>query len=152
MAQRLDIYTDGGCTGNPGPGGWAAVILTPGEDPLELSGGADSTTNNRMEMVAVLAGLKKAVEIHGMTIPLRIHTDSQYVQKGITQWMKGWVAKGWRTAAGKPVKNKDLWLMIKDANDRLDIDWTWVKGHAGNEWNERCDVLVGLQRELFSTK
>lgn len=150
MNGKLTIYTDGGCTGNPGPGGWGAVILEDGIEPVELSGGDFSTTNNRMELIAVIRVLESVIEAHGFHVPLEIHTDSQYVQKGISQWMNGWIAKGWKTAAGKPVKNKDLWLLLKDLNDRLKVDWKWVKGHAGNEWNERCDALVAAQRELFA--
>lgn len=149
MSERMKIYTDGGCTGNPGPGGWGAVILRDGEDVVELSGGEKTTTNNRMELMAVISVLEAVIEADGLDIPIEIHTDSQYVQKGISEWMKGWIAKNWRTAAGKPVKNKDLWVRLKDLNDRMDVAWYWVKGHAGNEWNERCDVLVAEQRALY---
>ena len=150
MTGKLTIYTDGGCTGNPGAGGWAAIILRDGYEAVELSGGDESTTNNRMELTAVIRVLESVIEAYGFDIPVEIHTDSQYVQKGISEWMTGWVSKGWRTAAGKPVKNRDLWLLLKDLDERLNVRWLWVKGHAGNEWNERCDELVAVQRDLFS--
>jgi len=150
MADKLIIYTDGGCTGNPGPGGWAAVILSGGDEAIELSGGEDSTTNNRMELIAVIRALEKVLDTFGFGMKIEVHTDSQYVQKGISLWMTGWIKKGWKTAGGGPVKNKDLWLALKDLNDSMNVTWTWVKGHAGNLWNERCDQLVASQRELFS--
>ena len=149
MQEKTIIYTDGGCTGNPGPGGWAAVILPPGGSPLEMSGGDPSTTNNRMEIIAVIRALEKAAAI-GQTGRLAIHTDSQYVQKGISQWMRGWIAKGWKTSGGTPVKNKDLWLRLKELDDAADTEWHWVKGHDGNEWNERCDSLVARERAAFA--
>ncbi len=151
MSERLQVYTDGGCSGNPGPGGWAAVILPENAEPVELSGGEKSTTNNRMELTAVISVLEAVIEAWGTDIPLEIHTDSQYVQKGISEWMGGWIRKNWKTAAGKPVKNKDLWIRLKGLDDRLDVSWRWVKGHAGHQWNERCDELVARQRELFSS-
>jgi ribonuclease HI len=150
MTENLTIYTDGGCTGNPGPGGWAAVILSNGDDAVELAGGEDSTTNNRMELIAVIRALEHVLREFGPDRNIEVHTDSQYVQKGITIWMKGWIAKGWKTSGGTPVKNKDLWLTLKSLNDSLDITWKWVRGHAGNLWNERCDQLVAAQRELYS--
>ena len=146
MSDRLEVYTDGGCTGNPGPGGWAAVILGPDGEVVELSGGDGSTTNNRMELTAVIRVLEAIIESGGLETSVKIHTDSQYVQKGISEWMKGWIAKNWKTAAGKPVKNKDLWLQLKNLNQKMDVEWHWVKGHAGNRWNERCDDLVAAER------
>lgn len=146
----MKIYTDGGCSGNPGPGGWAAVILPDDGDPVELSGGAASTTNNRMELLAVINVLEAVLEAWGTDLPLEIHTDSQYVQKGISEWMSGWIRKNWKTAAGKPVKNKDLWTRLKSLDDRMDVSWRWVKGHAGDQWNERCDALVAEQRAIYS--
>ncbi len=142
MSGLLTIYTDGGCTGNPGPGGWAAVILENGEDPREMSGGDDATTNNRMELTAVISALEYVIEVFGKSRPIEVHTDSQYVQKGISEWMKGWISKGWKNSAGKPVKNKDLFIKLKELDDQLSVSWNWVKGHAGNEWNERCDELA----------
>lgn len=149
MSGLLKIYTDGGCTGNPGPGGWAAVILEEGKDAREMSGGDDATTNNRMELTAVISALEYVSEVFGKDRTIEVHTDSQYVQKGISEWMKGWIAKGWKTAAGKPVKNKDLFVRLKELNDSLTVSWHWVKGHAGDEWNERCDELVARERSLF---
>jgi len=149
MKQRMKIFTDGGCTGNPGPGGWAALILVDEDDPVELSGGDPSTTNNRMELTAVIEALQHISLRYGVNTPVEIHTDSQYVQKGISQWMNGWIAKGWKTAAGKPVKNKDLWLTLRELDTGMDVKWYWVKGHSGNQWNERCDELVAAQRSLF---
>ena len=149
MSGILKIYTDGGCTGNPGPGGWAAVILEDGEDPREMSGGDDATTNNRMELTAVINALETVINIFGPCRNIEVHTDSQYVQKGISEWMRGWITRNWKTSAGKPVKNKDLWLQLKNLNDTLTVHWKWVKGHAGDEWNERCDELVAGERSLF---
>lgn len=149
MSGILKIYTDGGCTGNPGPGGWAAVILEDGEDPREMSGGDDATTNNRMELTAVINALESVINIFGPHRNIEVHTDSQYVQKGISEWMRGWITRNWKTSAGKPVKNKDLWLQLNNLNDKLTVHWKWVKGHAGDEWNERCDELVARERSLF---
>ena len=145
----MKIFTDGGCTGNPGPGGWAALLLIDEDNPVELSGGDPSTTNNRMELTAVIEALESVSLRYGADTPVEIHTDSQYVQKGISQWMKGWIAKGWKTAAGKPVKNKDLWLILRELDTRMDVKWYWVKGHSGHRWNERCDELVAAQRSQF---
>ncbi|MCK5249222.1 MAG: ribonuclease HI, partial [Spirochaetaceae bacterium] len=138
-----------GCTGNPGPGGWAAVILEDGEDPREMSGGDDATTNNRMELTAVINALESVINIFGPHRNIEVHTDSQYVQKGISEWMRDWITRNWKTSAGKPVKNKDLWLQLNNLNDKLTVHWKWVKGHAGDEWNERCDELVARERSLF---
>lgn len=149
MSGKLKIYTDGGCTGNPGPGGWAAVILEEGKDAREMSGGDEATTNNRMELTAVISALEYVSEVFDKDRIIEVHTDSQYVQKGICVWMKGWIAKGWKTAAGKPVKNKDLFIRLKELNDSLSVSWHWVKGHAGDRWNERCDELVARERSLF---
>lgn len=150
MQEKMNIYTDGGCTGNPGPGGWAAIMIPSSGSPVEISGGSSSTTNNRMELTAVIKALEKAEE---MGIPsggrINVYTDSQYVQKGISEWMRGWIAKGWKTSTGKPVKNKDLWMDLKKLNDGYNIEWQWVKGHDGNPMNERCDTLVALERARF---
>jgi len=150
MSEKLIIYTDGGCTGNPGAGGWAAVILNDPDNPQELSGFDRSTTNNRMELTAVISALESVQKNTAPGQLIEINTDSQYVQKGISLWMKGWVARGWKTAAGKPVKNKDLWLQLKALDDSMNVEWKWVKGHAGNIWNERCDELVARERSLFN--
>ena len=129
---KIDIYTDGGCTGNPGPGGWAAVLIMQDGRTLEMSGGHPSTTNNRMELTAVIKALEKVAETD---IPeksrITVYTDSQYVQKGISEWMRGWIAKGWKTSTGKPVKNKELWVELKKLSDAFTIEWRWVKAHDG---------------------
>ena len=135
--MTVEIYTDGACSGNPGPGGWGA-ILRYGDHEKELSGGEPDTTNNRMEMMAViesLRALKKPCDV-------KIFTDSVYVMDGVTKWLKGWKAKGWKTASKKPVKNQDLWEMIDSEISRHNIAWNWVKGHAGHPENERADELA----------
>jgi ribonuclease HI len=136
-AQAVRIYTDGACKGNPGPGGWGALLVYDGEE-RELFGGEAATTNNRMELTAVieaLATLKRRV-------PVVLHTDSQYVQKGITEWIRNWKARGWRTAAKEPVKNVDLWKRLDEIAAGHEIRWVWVKGHAGHDGNERADALA----------
>ena len=133
------IYTDGACSGNPGPGGWGAVLLYNGHR-RELSGGERATTNNRMEMTAVieaLAALKRSC-------PVVIHTDSTYVMKGMTEWMANWKRRGWKTADRKPVKNVDLWQKLDAALARHDVEWRWVRGHSGVPENERADELARL--------
>ncbi|MCK9515113.1 MAG: ribonuclease HI [Ottowia sp.] len=137
--NRIEIFTDGACKGNPGPGGWGVLLRTPGREK-ELFGGERQTTNNRMELTAVieaLSALKRPCEVD-------LYLDSQYVRQGITQWLRGWKARGWRTAAGKPVKNQDLWqrldALVSDSGHT--IRWHWVKGHAGHEGNERADMLA----------
>lgn len=135
--KQVKIYTDGACSGNPGPGGWGAVLLY-GDHEKDISGGDPDTTNNRMEMMAVIEGARALKD----PCELSIYTDSTYVMKGIMEWLKGWKAKGWKTAAKKPVKNKDLWLELEEALSRHTVDWNWVKGHAGDEYNERADQLA----------
>lgn len=138
MAE-VTIYTDGACRGNPGPGGWGAVLMS-GRHRRELRGGEPETTNNRMELLAAiraLAALKGPCTVH-------LHTDSQYVRNGITQWLAGWRANGWRTAAKKPVKNQDLWQELDEQTRRHEVHWHWVKGHAGVPENERADELANL--------
>lgn len=133
----IEIYTDGACSGNPGPGGWGAVLRWNGHEK-ELSGHEDDTTNNRMEMTAVIEALraiKRRSTVH-------LYTDSKYVMHGITEWMAGWKARGWKTAAKKPVKNKDLWEALDEALEQHDVRWHWVKGHAGHPENERADKLA----------
>ena len=137
MTPKVVIYTDGSCSGNPGPGGWGAILMTKGHEK-ELCGGEPHTTNNRMELMAAiqaLEGLKRPCKVE-------LHTDSQYVKNGITQWMPAWKARGWKTAAKDPVKNEDLWKRLDQARLRHDVDWRWVKGHAGHELNERADALA----------
>ncbi len=133
----VHIYTDGACLGNPGPGGWAALLRW-NEHEKELTGAASRTTNNRMELRAAIEGLK------ALKKPCRvvIHTDSQYLRKGITQWIHNWRRNGWRTASKKPVKNQDLWRELLEAMKLHDVRWEWVKGHAGHEENERVDRLA----------
>lgn len=148
----IEIYTDGGCTGNPGPGGWGCLIRSGGEEQ-RLSGGAPDTTNNRMELTAVIRALEwlAAPEGGGRKAAV-LHTDSQYVRNGITQWIKNWVRNGWKTAAKKPVKNRDLWQELKSLDDELEVEWRWVKGHAGNEGNEICDALVKAEMDKLIEK
>ena len=133
----IDIFTDGACSGNPGPGGWAA-ILRYGEAEKELSGGEKATTNNRMELTAVIEGLKALKRAEAVTI----HTDSRYVMDGASKWLKGWKAKGWKTASKQPVKNEDLWRALDAAMDGHQIRWVWVAGHSGHPENERADTLA----------
>lgn len=134
-----EIFTDGACSGNPGPGGWGALILN-GADEKELTGGEVATTNNRMELLAAIEALKSLPD--GSTVTLT--TDSTYVKDGITSWITNWKARGWKTAAKKPVKNVDLWQALDAQCARHRIDWQWVKGHAGHAGNERADELARL--------
>jgi ribonuclease HI len=137
--DKVEIFTDGACKGNPGPGGWGALLIA-GEQKKEIFGGELATTNNRMELKAVieaLSALKRPCEVI-------VHTDSQYVQKGISEWIHGWKARGWKTAAKAPVKNVDLWQALDAAQARHSIQWRWVKGHAGHDGNERADALANL--------
>ncbi|MDB5438772.1 MAG: rnhA [Caulobacteraceae bacterium] len=137
MTPKVVIYTDGACSGNPGPGGWGALLMY-GVKEKELTGGEAHTTNNRMEMMAAI----QALEALKGPCDVELHTDSQYVMKGITQWLRGWKAKGWKTADNKPVKNDDLWRRLDEARARHQVDWRWIKGHAGHEFNERADALA----------
>lgn len=143
----VEIYADGACKGNPGPGGWGAWLRYGGREK-ELSGGEANTTNNRMELTAVIQALK------ALTKPcqLKIYTDSVYVQKGMTEWIEGWKARNWRTSDKKPVKNDDLWRLLDQLTQPHHIEWIWVKGHAGNPGNERADRLAnhGVEKILGS--
>ena len=133
----IEIYTDGACRGNPGPGGWAALLQT-GKREKELNGAEPLTTNNRMELTAVI----RALEALKRPARARVYTDSEYVRRGITEWLGAWKSRGWRTAARKPVKNQDLWERLDALATGHEIEWQWVKGHSGNPSNERCDQLA----------
>ena len=137
MPEPVEIWTDGACSGNPGPGGWGALLKS-GPHEKELHGGEADTTNNRMEMMAAI----KALSALKAPSKVRLHTDSTYLKDGLTKWIHGWKRNGWKTAARKPVKNKDLWQALDEACQRHDIEWVWVKGHAGDPGNERADELA----------
>ena len=137
-SDHVIIHTDGACKGNPGPGGWGALLQTGGGHEKELWGGEANTTNNRMELMAAIM----ALEALKRPCKVELHTDSKYVMQGITEWMRGWKARGWLTADKKPVKNADLWQRLDAARMRHDVKWRWVKGHAGHELNERADQLA----------
>jgi len=143
--KHVTIYTDGACRGNPGPGGWGAILRF-GTVERELCGGESETTNNRMEMTAAIRALEALRE----PCAVELHTDSTYLRDGITQWLEGWKRRGWRTAAKKPVRNQDLWLLLDDLSGRHDVTWHWVKGHSGHDDNERADELAnrGLEKNL----
>ena len=143
----VEIWTDGGCKPNPGPGGWAAILRF-GQTEKELSGAAAATTNNRMELTAAAEALEALTKPCTATL----HTDSQYVQNGITRWHTGWVRKNWRNAAGDPVANMDLWRRLLAAAAQHDVDWKWVRGHSGDVMNERADVLATQARERIERK
>ena len=136
-APGVTIWTDGACSGNPGPGGWGAILVH-GANEKELSGGEASTTNNRMELMAAIA----ALEALKRPCAAELYTDSRYVMDGITKWISGWKARGWKTAAKEPVKNEDLWRRLDEANARHRITWRWVRGHNGDAMNERADRLA----------
>lgn len=140
---RVEIWTDGACKGNPGPGGWGAWLRSGGHDK-ELFGGEPLTTNNRMELTAVIEALG-ALKRRSYVV---VHTDSQYVQRGISEWLANWVRRGWRTADNKPVKNDDLWRRLQDAVARHEVHWRWVRGHAGDVGNEHADALANRGVEL----
>ena len=135
--KQVTLYTDGACSGNPGPGGWGAILLH-GDHEKELSGGEKETTNNRMEMTAVIEGLRALKS----ACKVDIYTDSTYVKDGMTSWLAGWKARGWKTAAKKPVKNQDLWMAMDEQVQRHQVSWHWVKGHSGDPMNERADALA----------
>jgi len=135
--KRVTIYTDGACSGNPGPGGWGAVLLWGGRS-REISGGEPATTNNRMELMAAIAALEALKE----PCLVDLYTDSVYVRDGIARWIENWKRNGWRTAAKQPVKNAELWQALDAARTRHHVTWHWVKGHAGNEHNEQADALA----------
>ncbi len=137
MAERVEIFTDGACRGNPGPGGWGVVLRYKGKE-RQLHGGEEHTTNNRMELLAVIEALRALTR----TAAVRVTTDSQYVKNGITQWIHGWKRNGWKTSNKKPVKNVDLWQTLDELVARHDVEWAWVKGHSGHPENELADQLA----------
>ena len=148
--EEIIVYTDGGCSGNPGPGGWGIVVIANGE-ARQLSGGEKITTNNRMELTAAISALsviQNTPSFNGKKIIVNI--DSQYVKNGITVWIKSWKQKGWKTADKKLVKNQDLWQQLDELNSNLNVEWNWVKGHAGIEYNEICDQLC--QKEIAKNR
>ena len=137
MNELVEIYTDGACKGNPGPGGWAAILRYKGSEK-ELYGREDHTTNNRMELLAAI----NALEALKRPCRVRLLTDSQYVKKGVTEWLDAWKARNWKTASKSPVKNADLWMRLDSAAARHDIEWQWIRGHSGHDENERVDALA----------
>ncbi|WP_114390175.1 ribonuclease HI [Notoacmeibacter marinus] len=145
--KHVEIFTDGACSGNPGPGGWGA-ILRHGTAEKELSGGEAQTTNNRMELTAAIEALRA---LKG-SCRVDLHTDSVYVRDGIRRWIDGWKRNGWKTAAKKPVKNEELWRALDEVRSRHDVTWHWVKGHAGHPENERADELARKGMEPFKMK
>lgn len=142
--KSVEIHTDGACLGNPGPGGWAALLRHEGRE-RELAGGETLTTNNRMELLAAIM----ALEALKSPCTVVLSTDSQYVQKGIGEWLPNWIRRGWKTAAGEPVKNQDLWQRLEAAAKPHQVQWKWVKGHAGHVENERVDKLARAEAEKF---
>jgi len=149
MQKTLVVFTDGGCSGNPGPGGWAFVITEGGIEVVAKSGGDVQTTNNRMELTAVIEALRHILAQPGEVASVQINTDSQYVKNGITQWIHNWKRNGWRTASKDPVKNKEYWIALDELSAKVPIRWQWVKGHAGIELNERCDALVRQEMDAI---
>ncbi len=147
MVKKVTLITDGSCLGNPGPGGWAAILRF-NSQTKELSGGEPATTNNRMEMTAVIEGLTILKE----PCEISIEIDSQYVKNGVTEWMSGWKRRGWKTAAKKPVKNQDLWQKIDVALAQHTVNWKWVKGHADHDDNNRCDELARGSAEAVQSR
>lgn len=146
--EKIDIFTDGGCSGNPGPGGWAFVALDNGNLLSYSSGGDAQTTNNKMELTAVIRALETCQVLEAGQVC--ISTDSQYVKNGITTWINNWKRNGWKTASKDPVKNKELWEELDALSKVFDIKWIWVKGHAGIKYNEMCDSLVRKEMEKFT--
>jgi ribonuclease HI len=141
--ETVEIFTDGACSGNPGPGGWGAILRYNGTEK-EMFGFAAATTNNRMELMAVI----EALRVLKRPLVVAVHTDSQYVQKGITEWIHGWKRRGWKTAGKQPVKNEDLWRQLDALSAQHEMSWHWVKGHAGHAENERADELARRGIEL----
>ena len=144
MIKEVVLYTDGACSGNPGPGGWACVLVYKGTEK-ELSGGEAETTNNRMELTAVIEGLRALKT----TCRVQLYTDSKYVMEGATKWLAGWQEKNWKRADKKPVQNVDLWQVLSEYLSQHEIVWHWVKGHAGDPYNERVDTLACAKRDSY---
>lgn len=147
MDNKVEIYADGACKGNPGPGGWGVWLSYNGREK-ELFGGEPLTTNNRMELTAVI----RALEALNRSCEIRLHTDSQYVQKGISEWIHGWKRRGWKTADKQPVKNDDLWKRLDELAQQHCVEWIWVRGHAGDVGNERADMLANRGVEELQKK
>ena len=147
MTDIVEIHTDGACSGNPGPGGWGAILRWDGREK-ELSGAEKLTTNNRMELMAAISALESLKR----SCRVEIWTDSQYVKNGITQWIHGWKKNGWRTADKKPVKNEELWKRLEAAVAAHEVTWKWIKGHAGHEFNERADELARMAIKTMSAR
>ena len=145
--MKVEIWTDGACSGNPGPGGWGAILTYNGYEK-ELAGGEPETTNNRMELMGAISALEALTRASDVVL----HTDSQYVKNGVTSWIHGWKRNGWRTADKKPVKNAELWQRLDAARDRHSVEWKWVKGHAGDAMNERADALARAGMAAFLPK
>ena len=139
MDKEAIVYTDGACSGNPGPGGWGATIKL-GDETFEIFGGEDNTTNNRMELIAAIKALEYLNENHKITL----YTDSNYVKDGITKWIFNWKKNNWKTSTKKPVKNSDLWIQLDEIQNKREVKWSWVKGHSGNLGNERADELARM--------
>lgn len=147
--EELIVFTDGGCQGNPGPGGWGCVILDQGKE-FQYSGGKKQTTNNQMELTAAIEALRQICENpQWKNRPVKVFSDSQYVKNGITSWIKKWKLNGWKTAAKKDVLNKELWVQLDTYYSSLNVQWSWVKGHAGIKYNEMCDQLCGKEIGKF---
>ena len=146
METALNIYTDGGCSGNPGPGGWAYIIVMENCQGVQIAaqdkGAEKGTTNNRMELTAVIMALRALKTMENVPCQATLYTDSQYVQKGITEWIHTWKRNSWRTSDKKPVKNQDLWIELDSIASEFPLHWEWIKGHAGNLYNEMCDVMT----------
>ena len=136
--MKINIYTDGACSGNPGIGGWGAVILIEDKEPIKLNGGSKETTNNKMELMAAI----KALDHFDQPSTITLTTDSEYVRKGITEWIENWKVRGWKTASKKPVKNKELWELLDNLDNKHNVNWKWVKGHSGHRENEIADELA----------
>lgn len=145
LPTPVEIYADGACKGNPGPGGWG-VLLRHGSREKTLYGGEAETTNNRMELTAVIEALRALKRVSRVAV----YTDSQYVQKGITEWLPNWKRRGWKTSSGTPVKNRDLWQTLDDLVSRHEVEWHWVRGHAGHAGNEEADRLANLGVQMFN--